>query len=460
MIIGYLGLALGAFILASVILIGRKKLHQLAISSVALLNVMLTQADEDTHIKNVEQATTKLMVALLKTLGLFVMALFAAALPMVILYLLNQEVYQQLSLRSFYSIAAISIGATLPFLLPIKKSSNGSYSELQQLLHHLILDNFEIGKKLFQRESKTYATAPTHDIHQFIIVSGLARAGTTSLMNKLASVDMFATLNYANMPLLMAPNLWSKVYKAKASETTERSHKDGIQIGLNSNEALEEYFFKAITNDRFISENSIHIHELSENEYHEYLTYQNVIRKNSGQFYLAKNNNFLLRYKGIRALNDVFVMIIIFRSPLTHALSLLEKHRSFSKLQKEDPFVLDYMNWLGHHEFGLNHIPFEFETESTRSDLSTDSIDYWLQAWINYYEYAIHSKHRNTVFICYEKYCENPNEVVNTILGKLGKPSSSMPESPFINQREATTDCNKTLLAKADKLYTDLLELA
>jgi hypothetical protein len=459
MIIGYLSLASAAFLIAFTVKRGRLVLHKLAINSVGLLNVMLKQTDEDTHIKNVEQATTKLLFSLLKTIALFAVGILLSFFPMGILYSIDPEVYGNLKLQSFYSIAAISIGATIPFFIPSKRNKLNSYSELQQLLHYLVLENFEIGKKLFAIEKKSQSTEPTHNVKQFVIVSGLARAGTTSLMNKLAVYDIFATLSYANMPLLMAPNLWRKFYNPKTKTVKERSHKDGIRIGLNSNEALEEYFFKAITTDRFIAENKLLVHELSADEYEQYLAYQNVIRQKESQFYLAKNNNFLLRYKSFRVLNDSFVMVIMFREPLTHALSLLDKHQSFSALQKEDPFVLDYMNWLGHHEFGINHMPFEFENHSETNSFSLHDINYWIMVWINYYEYAIQSNHPNTIFICYEEYCANPSIAVNSIFKKLALPAPPSNDLPFTNRRDNRIDCNAELFERAQSIYKALTEL-
>jgi hypothetical protein len=460
MIVGYLSFAVAAFVLAFTIKLGRKTLHQLAIKSVSLLNAMLIQTDEDTHIKNVEHATKKLFSAFLTTIALFAIAIVLASIPLVFLYAASIEIYEVVSIQSLYGILSVSIGATLPFIIPTKKSKTTLYSELQQLLHHLVLDNFEIGKKLFQIEQKRYSTLPDHDAQQFVIVSGLARAGTTSLMNKLATLETFAMLSYANMPLLMAPNLWSKIYQPKSNKTKERSHKDGIEIGLNSNEALEEYFFKTITNDRFVHENNLTTHELSVEEYDDYLGYQNVIRKHSSQTYLAKNNNFLLRYDSIRKNNSSFVMVIMFRDPLTHASSLLDKHLSFSKLQTEDPFVLDYMNWLGHHEFGLNHIRFDFGNSDELSSLSKNSIDYWLHVWINYYEYALSAKHKNTIYICYKEYCQNPLKAIGTVFEKLNLKAPFLEAEAFNNKRTSSSKCNPILLERTQKLYAKLTSLA
>ena len=86
-----------------------------------------------------------------------------------------------------------------------------------------------------------------------ILITGLARAGTTALTRALTERGPFASLDYSNMPVLLAPRLWSRFYKPKKKEDKERAHGDGIKVGLASVEALEEYFFKVATNDRFIS---------------------------------------------------------------------------------------------------------------------------------------------------------------------------------------------------------------
>ena len=48
------------------------------------------------------------------------------------------------------------------------------------------------------------------------------------------------------------------------------------------------------------------------------------------------------------------------REPISHSISLLNQHLNFLEIQKKDPFVLEYMNSLGHFEFGLNTKPFVY----------------------------------------------------------------------------------------------------
>ncbi|MEJ2596031.1 MAG: sulfotransferase family protein, partial [bacterium] len=172
--------------------------------------------------------------------------------------------------------------------------------------------------------------------------------------------------------------------------------------------------------------------------------------------YLAKNNNFLLRYKSVREFNDDFLMVILYRDPLTHAASLLEKHRDYRKLQSEDPFVLEYMNWLGHHEFGKNHKPFVFSNSGMSFKEDTETMDYWLKIWINYYSYVLTISHPRTILVSYDSYCKDPIGTLEIILEKTGI-SAELPDyPPFRNRRKTDLSYSKDLYEAAQKIYLNL----
>ena len=80
-----------------------------------------------------------------------------------------------------------------------------------------------------------------------------------------------------------------------------------------------------------------------------------VLKKYGKQLYLSKNNNNYKRIELIHSILPNTKFIIPFRSPLQHANSLLSQHQHFCKLQKQNKFILQYMNYLGHFEFGNNH---------------------------------------------------------------------------------------------------------
>ena len=73
----------------------------------------------------------------------------------------------------------------------------------------------------------------------------MARSGTTILLNAVYKTEEFASLIYKDMPFILSPNIWSKLYKnSVVTENQERAHKDGIKIDTNSPEAFEEIFWK------------------------------------------------------------------------------------------------------------------------------------------------------------------------------------------------------------------------
>lgn len=456
MILYYIVLFFSFFLFALVIRFNRFVFHAVAENSVALVNELISDIDEDAKISSVQKTTNRLLLSMLK---MFLVILFSFS-PVVILVFIYSLVsgteFQSLNFSSFYSILSLSLGATLPFLIPFKKKNHSAYSELSQLLHRMALNNYYISNKLFQQEKKKIRRKKLERRNDFVIISGLARAGTTSLMNDLSKMEDFVSLNYANMPFLLSPNIWAKFYKPKAKNLKERSHKDGIMIGLNSNEALEEYFFKVKANDSYIKDNYLTEYSISREDYNDYLDYQSIVKLDNNKIYLAKNNNFILRYQSVREFNDGFIMVIMYRDPLTHAASLMEKHKDYLKLQTEDPFVLEYMDWLGHHEFGKKQKPFLLNDTNLDIPEGKESMDYWLKIWINYYSHALSINHPNTLFINYDSYCKNPGDIIKTIASKTGAASKIPEYHPFYNKRKVEMEYSNDVYEEAIEIYDKL----
>jgi hypothetical protein len=452
----YLVLAITFFLIIYIIRINRSVFYALAEHTIALVDKLISDIDEEEKIKLVQKSTNKLVISLTKVLLVVIIAFACGSIPVIIYCLISRTAYNNLVFFSFYSILAMSFGASVPFFIPFARKKNSSYSELSQLLHRMALNNYNIAYKLFKRESKKIARKKLKKRPDFVVISGLARAGTTSLMNDLSKISDFVSLNYANMPFLMCPNFWAKIYKPKTGKLKERSHKDGIMIGLNSNEALEEYFFKVKASDSYIKDFHLSEYKITQEDYNDYLDYQSIIKLDNNKIYLAKNNNFILRYKSVREFNDDFIMVILYRDPLTHAASLMEKHRDYKKLQKEDPFVLEYMNWLGHHEFGKQHKPFMFPDSEENIRYDKESLDYWLKIWIDYYKYILTISHPNTILINYDSYCRNPKETVETILKKIGITAELPDYEPFINRRKADGEFSNDIYEAAQEVYRQL----
>jgi len=448
----YFVLGIAAALALSLVRGGRKYFYRLAISSTRVLDVMLGDQDEDEKLDLLQKETFRLIIRLLLFIGLLIAASAVAYLSLYIyVKLWGLEFADLAAWDSWQGILSISIGATLPFLWPFKKSKS-AYSELAILLHQMVLNNYNLGSKLLKREQKKRDLSSRPD---FLIVSGLARAGTTSFMNLLAEIPEFKSLHYGNMPFLLSPNTWARFYKPKSTATKERSHKDGIQIGLGSNEALEEYFWKAISHDSYIEESHLKEYAVGAEEAEAYLRYQALVRQSENDIYLAKNNNFLLRYASLRNQLSEFKMVVLFREPIAQAASLMEKHQQYMAMQADDSFVLEYMDWLGHHEFGLGHKPFAFEgKEPPKGDPST--LDYWLGIWLNYYQRALELKDDKIQFIAYEDFCLKPEFYLKRLAHDFSVSAEGLNPQGFNNNRKLPEAQNDALVKKARALYQAL----
>jgi hypothetical protein len=226
-----------------------------------------------------------------------------------------------------------TVGSILPFIFKMIFTPKSDYSALSKLFHELILDNYNLGKWLLDKQVKY---EPENLNPKSILITGFARAGTTALTKTIAQSDRVQSLDYSNMPFLLYPRFWKKIYKPNKIENKVRAHKDGVKIGYSSVEALEEYFFKVILNDSYIKSDRILRHSLNYNELKLYQKYQSSIANNF--IYLAKNNNSILRLDSLLENPNQFVFLM-FRSPLNHAYSLMKQHQAFVEKQRKKTHI-------------------------------------------------------------------------------------------------------------------------
>ncbi len=445
-----------------VVLFLKKPFYKLSVSSVKQLNIILDsilpEKEKDKLIlSNLVTVLSNLFVSLFLLFGFMAIG----SLPVFILHTIKPEI--NIDISSIYFYGSMIIGSFSLFL--IQKQKNSDYSYWSKLLHTIILDNYNLGIFLFKREVKKQTKKELKEKPEppFVIVTGLARAGTTALTKLLYDPQLFHSINYANMPFLMAPNLWRKFYNPKHAKLRERAHGDKVFFSENSIEALEEYFYKALLNDDFIKDDFLQKHEINEEIFAKYLQYQKLFKSDSSRntVYLAKNNNFILRYESIQKINQNFKTLFVYRNPLDHAKSLLAQHENFVSQQSDDKFVLQYMNWLGHYEFGLNQKYFDFDQEKIWLNYSKESINYWIAIWINYYSYLLKLLNNENLFLVhYYDLAQTPSELINKIGTKINVPLHCEPKEPFIGKKsniENLGDMDNHLLEKANVIYKELI---
>lgn len=416
----------------------------LAKRSVSLLDLLVSDLDEDEKFEAVNGQVFKTVGSLFHVLGKLILVVVIAVL--LASWLPQNQNWPQIG--NTLAMVLLAVGSVPPFLIPRKKTSD--YSDMAQLFHHLVLDNYHLARKLLQRQIKG-VEAPVENGVSRVLVTGLARAGTTALTKELEKRGPFKSLDYSNMPLLMAPTLWAKIYKPKRVENKERAHGDGVNVGLASVEALEEYFFKVLKNDSYISNASVEEHELTLEENDLYRRYTKSLCK-EGEIYLAKNNNSIVRLESLLKLNPDLKVIVLLRDPIQHAKSLLNQHLRFIQDQQKDPFILTYMDWLGHHEFGLGQRPFALTGRGLGvNQEEPEHLNYWISEWISYYSRIRNLE--NITLLSYEKFVQDPQGTLEVISTATTIDLDTENVKVFDKKPREVKDDESALHAQAQSLY-------
>lgn len=451
---------LTTFLLSLGLILLKNPFFSFAIAAAALLNALLESAMNEVAkqkllIKNLKKLLARFGIFLILTL----LTISISLIPIMLYMQFEAKAIKNLDTTSFPFYISMLFGSAFLFIFFFRKKKK-DYSEWSVLLHKMVLDNYNISGSLFRLEKKLFKKKANIQSESFVIVTGLARSGTTALTNLLFRSGKFHSLSYANMPFLLACNIWKKVYNPGKNKLKQRAHGDKVMFGYKTIEALEEYFFKVFLKDKYITNSALIEHKIDEHIYKAYLTYQNLVKIDGiDSTYLAKNNNFILRYESLRKYNPHFKIILIFRNPTDHALSLMNQHMRFSSLQENDPFVLDYMNWLGHHEFGLNHKVFDLDQMGLCNQYATNSINYWLALWVSYYTRVLSlPEDENLILVDYTDLLDAPDKLISA-LGKGLKLDLIIDKTePFDKSKTPKTEIDPELKTKSTILFNKLTD--
>jgi hypothetical protein len=322
---------------------------------------------------------------------------------------------------------------------------------MNKLFHSIVFKLPNLNKLFYEFEKKEAKIKS----FERIIISGLARSGTTSLLRELVNNDISCSLTYRNMPLILAPKMQNLLnYFSKVNENYfERSHNDGIMINEYSSEAFDEVFFQVYEGNRYIFKNHLNeYHSKYINDYIEYINY--FLYLNNKNIYICKNNNHIVRLPQIIE-SKKFKVFITFRKPLTHVSSLANQDLIHKNLQIKDNFILDYMNYLGHFEFGRNKKHFNFYS-SKLNILDYAGNDFWLVMWINYYDYLLTllKKYDNINLIFFEDWCTKDKLLLNYIEKITGISVNN--KNIYSVPNKETFPVNDNLLIIAENIFKEL----
>ena len=191
-----------------------------------------------------------------------------------------------------------------------------------------------------------------------IYVTGLARSGTTILLETLARHPDVATHRYRDFPMLFTPYLWNRwldLVPRKPEAPAERSHGDGIAVTSESPEAFEESLWMAFfARQHDASASAVLDRSLHRPAFERF--YRDHIRKllavRGGRRYVAKGNYNVTRIAYLAKLFPDARFVIPVRDPVWHIASLMKQHRLFLDGQRGNPRAVRHLRRVGHFEFG------------------------------------------------------------------------------------------------------------
>ncbi|MBC7141806.1 MAG: sulfotransferase [Rhodobacteraceae bacterium] len=329
------------------------------------------------------------------------------------------------------------------------------YSALDRVLHRLALASPVRAEMMHDIERGAFLKSAPEDTGRHVFVTGLARAGTTILMREIHRTGEFGSLTYADMPFVLAPNLWARLSRKghQPGVKAERAHGDGIEVDTQSPEALDEVYWRVFDGKAYIGAEGLRPHDPDEDLIAGYRDLiRLVLRKTGKTRYVSKNNNTILRLGALARAMPEAEFLVPLRRPLDHAASLLGQHRRFLDA---DAFTRDYMTWLGHHEFGATHRPFLFGGRPSGDPMT---MDYWLTLWLSVYGAldAVEAACPNVTFVPYEALSADP-AVWAAVAARIGVPAAAAGElRPVPDKAPGAHDAE--LVRRAAELHARLAD--
>lgn len=331
------------------------------------------------------------------------------------------------------------------------------YSALDKVLHHLALGSTMRAEMIHDVEKGMFLKSAPKDDGRHVFVCGLARAGTTILMREIHGSGIFGSLTYADMPFILAPNLWHKISSrgSEAGEKKERAHGDGIAVDTHSPEALDEVYWRTFAGKDYIRKDRLIPHKPDKDQVAGYRDLIRLVLLRTGKTrYLSKNNNMILRLPTLAKAMPEALFLVPVRDPVSHAMSLLSQHRRFAEA---DRFTQSYMQWLGHHEFGATHRPFMWANETVITG-SPDTPDYWLARWIAAHRAltAVAKEHGNVMIVPSDDLARNA-ALWPTLAQRIGIEPAPLQEIRALPERSAPDIAHSPAAEEAAELYREMV---
>ncbi|MFX0020987.1 MAG: sulfotransferase [Candidatus Hermodarchaeota archaeon] len=266
-----------------------------------------------------------------------------------------------------------------------------------------------------------------------IFITGLARAGTTIILEMLEKHPDLASHKYKNVLMPYLPDWFSQIVDRFNFYKTpfERLHRDGIIVSRESPEAVEEVFWQAFFKDLH-NENISNIIDKREHNPKFEKFYLNHIKKlminQNCSRYLAKNNYLVSRLNYLLKIFPDSKILLIIRNPVEHIASLIKQSKLFKILEQQNPLLPDWLKIVGHYEFGRNQKCINLGNNELINEIrrfwanKRTYVKGWAYYWSSIY-YFIANQIENTkdlkkatLIVRYDELCETPEIIIDEIL--------------------------------------------
>ena len=272
-----------------------------------------------------------------------------------------------------------------------------------------------------------------------VYVAGLARSGSTILLEMLAGRPGVATHRYRDFPPVYTPLFWNRafahVYRSDAPPA-ERAHKDRILVTADSPEAMEEvlwmrFFPTAHETARSQVLDATTSNPAFERFYTDHL--KKILLVRGGQRYLSKGNYNLSRFAYLRRLFPDARFVVPIRSPRWHIASLMKQHRLFCAEEGRDPRILKHMRRAGHLEFGLDRRAINVGDSAAAQAIEDlwqqgEEVRGWARYWSMLYGFVLEQSEADprlqeaVMLVRYEDLCDHAEATLETVFAHVALP--------------------------------------
>ncbi len=268
-------------------------------------------------------------------------------------------------------------------------------------------------------------------------ICGMARSGSTILLEILNGLPQFTAHRYSDYPWLWIPYWWNRLHSRlplAAAAKQERAHRDGLAVSRDSPEAFEEVFWMHFFEDRHDPATS----QILEPDYRaeEFLLFlrqhqRKLLAVRGARRYLAKANYHLPRLGFLHHHFPDARFVIPVREPLAQVASLLKQDALFCRLDREDPAVSAHLARIGHFEFGpgkraLNMGDADEAAAITACFARGELAEGFARQWVAQYGFALRRMREDAdlcsacLWLSHDRLCEAPRIELQRLGNHLG----------------------------------------